>query len=114
MTGFGAPSLEAARARATSTRFAGRAVFERVLDQVLEQPQQFLAIARDRHRLRGQIDLDFDPRSRASGSSPSATWRTIGTISTSVFGPDMGRQFDPRQRQQIVDQPRHPRRLRPA
>jgi hypothetical protein len=24
----------------------------------------------------------------------------------------MRRQFDPRQRQQIVDQPRHPRRLR--
>jgi hypothetical protein len=39
---------------------AGRAVFERVLDQVLEQPQQFLAIARDRDRRLRQIDLNFD------------------------------------------------------
>ena len=36
----------------------------------------------------------------------------IGTISTERVGADMGRQFDPRQRQQIVDQPRHPGRLR--
>ncbi|KRR30332.1 hypothetical protein CQ13_01370 [Bradyrhizobium retamae] len=39
---------------------AGRAIFERVLDQVLEQPQQFLAIARNRDRRLRQIDLDRD------------------------------------------------------
>ena len=39
---------------------AGRAIFEPVLDQVLEQPEQFLAIAGNRDRRLRQIDLDRD------------------------------------------------------
>ncbi len=66
---------------------AGGAVFQRVLDQVLEQPQQFLAVAGNQDRRLRQIDLDLPPGVRcASGSSPSATWRMIGTRSTSVSG----------------------------
>ena len=39
---------------------AGCAVFQRVLDQIFEQTQQLLAIARDHDRPVRQLDIDLD------------------------------------------------------
>ncbi len=91
---------------------AGCAVFQRVLDQVLEQPQQLLAVSRDRHRRVRQIDLD---RNLALARQRLQPVRHLPDDRDDIhqrIGADMGGEFDPRQRQQIVDQPRHPGCLR--
>ena len=58
---------------------AGGAVFERVLDQVLEHPEQFVAVAEHLHGLGRRVNLDRPHRDRAPASAgrrrPGARWR---------------------------------------
>jgi len=54
----GTPSPDTAEIRETMTLPPDAPYFQRIFDQVLEQPQQLLAIARDRHRRIRQIEVD--------------------------------------------------------
>ena len=82
------------------------AIFDGVLDEVFGDPHEFVPIA-------GNEDPVLDARDQlhavfaASGPSVSATWRTTADRSTGRARPDVPLLLDPRQRQQVVDQPRH-------
>ena len=103
------PSL-ALRPTVISTRSssaAAAAVFDRVLDQVLGDPQQLVAIA-GHHHVVGETELELDAHlygERGKGVADMA--RDLGEVDGRV-GAHMQLLLDARQRQQIVDQPRHP------
>ena len=90
--------------------FAGRAVFERVLDQVLEQPDELVAVAEDQERI-ARLDIDADTavaRQRLQAVDHLADDRhQIDRL----IGAAVRVELDARQRQQVVDQPRHAERL---
>ena len=91
---------------------AAGAVFQSVLDQVLEQPRELVAVARHHQRLGRRRDLDRDvaiARQRLQAVGDLAHDRD--EIDRRV-GPLMRAQLDARQRKQIVDQPRHAPGLR--
>ena len=92
----------------TITLPTGSAVFQRVLDQVLDQPQQLLAIAGDHDRRLRQIDIDSDLTLARQRLEPVRDLPDDREDIDQRIRPDMGGEFDPRQRQQIIDQPRHP------
>ena len=60
----------------------------------------------------GAVTSTSTPRSRASICRPSTTWRTIGDQIDLLVRAQMRVELDARQRQQVVDQPRHAGRLR--
>src|SRR5208282_843110 len=89
---------------------AGGAIFERVLDQVLEHADHFIAVAEDRQRVR-RLDVDADTaiaRQRFEAIDDLADDRH--QIDRRI-GAAVRVEFDARQREQIVDEPRHAARL---
>ena len=103
----------AAELALTVISLCGAAVFDRVVDQVLEDLGQLVAHRRARRAdRRGSVELD------AHAALGGAQFERVGDLldnaapSVDPAGRrDMLVQLDPRQRQQIVDQPRHARGL---
>ena len=84
------------------------AVFDGVVDQVLEQLDQFVALAHHHaaglRRVRSTIVMSS---AWASGASAAAASRTTASTRNLARGRDMLVQFDPGERQKIFDQPAH-------
>ena len=91
---------------------AGRTVFETILDQVFQQAQQFLVVACDDNRLMRKLDIDHNLTLARQRLQPIDHLTHQRHDVDQLFGPHMRAELDPRQRQKIVDQPRHARRLR--
>src|SRR5215471_6602241 len=91
---------------------AGGAIFQRVLDQVLENSNELVAIATYHERSRLLSDADLHPTVAREGL------QAVGDLPYDGYNINGGRrlqvclQLDPRERQQIVDQARHAVRLR--
>ena len=86
---------------------AGRRVFQRVLHEILEHADQFVAIGRHEQRRGdpGRLDLDIAVARQclqAIGHLPND-----GAEIDLLVGPQMRVEFDARERQEIVDQTRH-------
>ena len=87
------------------------AIFQGILDQVFEHPNEFVAVARNDERACLVGDLDFDvpltcKRRQAVGNLVD-DHHEIGR----VVGMNVGLLLDSRQRQQVVDEARHAGRL---
>ena len=91
---------------------ARRAVFQRILDQVLEHADQFVAVAEHMDRLGRRLDRDRHvavARQRLQAIGHLAHDRHEIDLR---LGPQMRVELDARERQQIIDQARHAGGLR--
>ena len=90
--------------------FAGSPVFERVFHQVLEHADQLIVVAGDR-QLGRCLDVDGDATVARQGFQAVRDLADDRHQVDQRIGPAVRIQLDPRQRQQVVDQPRHAPRL---
>ena len=110
--GFGATLGGLFAAAGDFDALAGRAVLERILDQVFKRADEFVAVAANRQRLGRHVDLDIDAAVARQHLQAVGDMAQDGDEIDMSLRLQMRAQFDARQRQQIVDQPRHARRLR--
>src|SRR5262249_19803472 len=90
---------------------AGGAVFQRVFHEIFEHADELVAIAGHDYRIAWSLHHDLDAAIVRQHLHGITDLPHHGTEVDRVLRTDVGIELDPRQRQQIVDQPRHAERL---
>jgi hypothetical protein len=92
---------------------AGLPVLDRILDQVLGDPEKLVAVAEHKQRAVGKACLDRNAPLTAQRRERLDHVLHDGCEVFRLRWGDMGAHFDARQRQKVVDEPLHAVRLAP-
>src|SRR6516225_837074 len=90
---------------------AGRGIFQRILHEILQRPEQLVAVAQNHEPIDRELDVHVDPP--VSGQH----LQTVNDLANDRHDIDLLDwtqvyiELNARERQEVVDQPRHPGRL---